>query len=263
MLASRTIGTGPHVILIHGWGWSSHVWAPLASKLAQDNTVTLIDLPGYGKNQQSNALTLSECIDDLSDTIDSLLKPDEQATLIGWSLGGMLAIQLASINPTKISGVMTLASNIQFTSSEKWPQAMDSSTFEHFQGFVAQQPVKRSLLRFYAIQAQDCLPSPQAAQWLKKTLTLNPLPQHRALISGLDMLAKINVGTLITTLNCPVTMIFGEHDPLIPVDATEDIGLNCPEVQLVIIKDGSHSFWLTDQQTIVDSLKVMQNEYSY
>lgn len=44
----RTAGTGPPVVLLHGYPQSSAMWHLVAPELARDHTVVLADLPGYG-----------------------------------------------------------------------------------------------------------------------------------------------------------------------------------------------------------------------
>src|SRR5690606_3371891 len=45
-------GSGPAVVLCHGTPWSSALWAPTADTLAQDHTVYLWDMPGYGQSSK-------------------------------------------------------------------------------------------------------------------------------------------------------------------------------------------------------------------
>ena len=47
-LGVETLGEGPDLLLIHGWGLNAGVWQPLISRLAEGCRLTLVDLPGHG-----------------------------------------------------------------------------------------------------------------------------------------------------------------------------------------------------------------------
>ncbi|NNG13616.1 MAG: alpha/beta fold hydrolase, partial [Gammaproteobacteria bacterium] len=49
-LYSETIGHGPDLVLLHGWGAHSGVWAGMREALAENFSVTCIDLPGHGRS---------------------------------------------------------------------------------------------------------------------------------------------------------------------------------------------------------------------
>ena len=43
-----TMGKGPKLVLIHGWGSNSNIWIPITQKLSKMYKVYLVDIPGYG-----------------------------------------------------------------------------------------------------------------------------------------------------------------------------------------------------------------------
>ncbi len=88
----------PSIVLIHGITDDGLCWSPVAEVLSGEYDVIMVDLRGHGKSEapeegydrETMALELSELIDDLS---------LERPTLIGHSLGGLVAMTLASLNP--------------------------------------------------------------------------------------------------------------------------------------------------------------------
>jgi pimeloyl-[acyl-carrier protein] methyl ester esterase len=56
----------------------------------------------------------------------------DNAWLGGWSLGGMLASELAARRGERCCGLVTLASNPRFVAHEDWPSAMPAQTFDGF-----------------------------------------------------------------------------------------------------------------------------------
>ena len=81
----------PPIVLLHGWGLSSKVWAPL---LAQLPALTALDLPGHG-----SALPAGDSLAAWAEALVAQL-PDG-AVLVGWSLGAQLALHIAAQHPHK------------------------------------------------------------------------------------------------------------------------------------------------------------------
>ena len=108
-----------HLILLPGWGLGSAPLEPLRDALHERELNVLIEpLPS---------------LDDAADWLDELddnLPRD--SWLAGWSLGGMLAGELAARRGDDCRGLLTLASNPCFRVREDWPNAMSAETFEDF-----------------------------------------------------------------------------------------------------------------------------------
>ena len=109
---TSTQGTGTDIVVIHGWGMNANVWQTLLPELTSQFRVTQIDLPGFG---DSHSLTLSPSLEAIChDILPSL---PQQFHVLGWSLGGLVATQLAvdisvleqeghMISPRKVSNVI-------------------------------------------------------------------------------------------------------------------------------------------------------------
>src|SRR4051812_9764818 len=90
-MSVRRTGEGPELVWIHGLGESSTSWDPVLAQLPRFSH-TLIDLPGYGRSPwPSEPLSL----DALADHLAAWLKARPLATLVGHSMGGVLAVMLA------------------------------------------------------------------------------------------------------------------------------------------------------------------------
>src|SRR3569832_2804413 len=90
-MSVRRLGTGAELVWIHGLGESSTSFEPVVAKLPQF-AHTLIDLPGYGRSAWPAEPFGLEA---LADHLAAWLKPRPLATLIGHSMGGVLAVLLA------------------------------------------------------------------------------------------------------------------------------------------------------------------------
>jgi len=112
-LAHQQLGSGPDVLLVHGLGASRAFWfSRLAMTLAATHRVTLYDLRGHGYSERpASGYCVSDHTDDLRGLMDEL--GIERAALIGHSLGGAVAFELALQAPSRVSHLGLLDSRIQ------------------------------------------------------------------------------------------------------------------------------------------------------
>jgi pimeloyl-ACP methyl ester carboxylesterase len=89
-MAVRRTGAGEPLVWIHGLGESSVSFEPVI-ELLPNYEHTLVDLPGYGRSAHGAPLGLEACADHLA----AWLRERPLATLIGHSMGGVLAVMLA------------------------------------------------------------------------------------------------------------------------------------------------------------------------
>jgi pimeloyl-ACP methyl ester carboxylesterase len=99
-LAFDRLGAGPPLVLVHGLGSSRRVWEPIVAALAEHFEVIALDLPGFGLSAllpahvepapAALAATIDELLDDLG-----IRHPH----VVGNSLGGWVALELADIRP--------------------------------------------------------------------------------------------------------------------------------------------------------------------
>ena len=110
-------GAGRDLILIHGWGMHGGVWAGVVDALSQQFRVHVVDLPGMGHSPACAPYTLAQ----LTDTVAAVL-PD-RAMMCGWSLGGLVAMQLALSHPGRVERLMLVGATPRFVGGEDWPCA--------------------------------------------------------------------------------------------------------------------------------------------
>lgn len=106
------------VVLIHGFGLCCEVWSHNIAELAKDHRVVAVDFWGSGKTDATKEkFTTDEYAEFLHSFMDALKIP--KAKLVGHSLGGMIALQMASQHPEYVEKVM-LVGSAGFTSSVPW-----------------------------------------------------------------------------------------------------------------------------------------------
>jgi pimeloyl-ACP methyl ester carboxylesterase len=98
----RTGGTGPAVLLLHGFGFTGDMWLPLATVLAKDHTVIVPDLRGMGMSDHPDTgyAKKNQGVD-IAGVMDALNVP--QADLVSHDIGNMVGYALAAQYPTRIT----------------------------------------------------------------------------------------------------------------------------------------------------------------
>ena len=112
-----TGGVGPAVLLLHGWTASADLnWFGVYDRLAADGLrVLAVDHRGHGRGIRSDEpLTLEACADDAAAVLDVLgVGP---AVVVGYSMGGPIAMHLASRHRHAVSGLVVQATALEFRS---------------------------------------------------------------------------------------------------------------------------------------------------
>ncbi|HIL03738.1 MAG TPA: alpha/beta fold hydrolase [Candidatus Thioglobus autotrophicus] len=200
MLYSQTIGTGPDLILLHGWGFNSELFNELIDQYKNQYRITKIDLPGHGRSDNVNG-----GINEWCDAIIKILP--ENPMLLGWSLGGLLAIKIAT--KITISQLILVASTPNFVKTNDWPYGIDENNFRQFSDAL-ELNLSKGLKRFVSLQTQD------KTQLKTLNQSIDKFPAStQALNQGLDILLATDLINEFKQLNIPTKVILGDHDTLV------------------------------------------------
>jgi len=108
-LFSTDVGTGKHVMLLHGWTCDSHDWSWQLPALESKYRTVAVDLRGHGRSEVMPSGTYAPA-DYVSD-IESLIAtsyPGQKFVMVGHSMGAQVAARLASRRPDLVSAVVSV-----------------------------------------------------------------------------------------------------------------------------------------------------------
>jgi pimeloyl-ACP methyl ester carboxylesterase len=98
----RVGGKGPAVVLLHGFGDTGDMWAPLAIALVKDHTVIVPDLRGMGMSDHPDTgYTKKNQAVDIAGVMDALKIP--KADLLTHDIGNMVGYALAAQYPARVT----------------------------------------------------------------------------------------------------------------------------------------------------------------
>ncbi|HET8708241.1 MAG TPA: alpha/beta fold hydrolase, partial [Pseudomonadales bacterium] len=101
------------LVVLHGWGLNAVVWDDIMPALLKHFEVTVIELPGFGRSPMpSGDYTLDYLVEHV------LKVAPERAVWLGWSLGGVVATQIAAQFPMRVEALVTVATNACFVANE-------------------------------------------------------------------------------------------------------------------------------------------------
>jgi pimeloyl-[acyl-carrier protein] methyl ester esterase len=238
MLSAEVQGEGLDLVMLHGWGMNSSVWADFAHQLASDYRVTLIDLPGHGRSPYRGQLALEGW------AVDCLAVAPPKAIWIGWSLGSMVALQAAQLAPERVAGVIVVAGMPRFVQADDWPHAMAPRTLDLFIQALGDDHGK-ALERFLALQMLGSDLSQENLRRLKHRLRERPDPHPKALEAGLDLLKSADLRPALSELTCPTAWLYGDRDTLAPSKASQLLPVWLPRVVTEVIPGAAHTPFLS------------------
>jgi len=204
----QRIGSGPALVLIHGWALHSGVFNALAQRLSKHFELFMVDLPGHGLSRH-HTTTLQ--LTGLTKAIAHVTPP---AIWCGWSLGGLLALQAARFLP-QVRGLIMLAATPCFVRTKQWPNAMDSAVFDDFRNSLSPN-TSRTLERFLALNVKGSRTARTSLRYLHQVLAQTEYPNFNTLNQGLDWLQHSDLRPLLPQLAVPSLWIGGKNDCLIP-----------------------------------------------
>lgn len=134
----------------------------------------------------------------------------EKAIWLGWSLGGLVASQVALTHPERVQALVTVASSPCFSARDEWPGIKP----EVLAGFQQQlsEDFQRTVERFLALQTMGTETARQDARALKKTVLALPMPDVEVLNGGLEILKTVDLREPLCTVEMPFLRLYGYLD---------------------------------------------------
>jgi pimeloyl-[acyl-carrier protein] methyl ester esterase len=254
-MSQRQAKCKPTLVLLHGWGVNHAVWAKLLELLPADQPVLALDLPGYGLASQAPA---PYSLDAVAKQVAAQIPAG--SLLLGWSLGGLVASQIALAEPAKVRALALLASSPCFMAQADWP-GMSAQVLQQFAQSLSTD-LALTVERFLAIQSMGSSSARQDTRLLKQAVLALPLPDARVLAAGLDLLQQCDLRLELPSLRMPLTYCFGRLDSLVPVRIAELLPAYLPTAQIHVFSKASHAPFISHSDEFASWLNQWLVEHS-
>ena len=244
----QTFGEGDlDLVLLHGWGLNAEVWRYTAERLAPHFRLHLVDLPGYGRSEGFGPMSLEE----MADTV--LAAAPQKAVWLGWSLGGLVASQIALSAPERVEKLITVASSPCFAAHDEWP-GIKSEVLHGFQHQLSED-FQRTVERFLALQTLGSDSARQDARMLKSVVLSQPMPSVEVLNGGLEILRQVDLRHALCQLSVPMLRIYGALDGLVPRKIVPLLDVLWPETESHIIEKSAHAPFISHPEAFCEQIK--------
>jgi pimeloyl-[acyl-carrier protein] methyl ester esterase len=242
-MAYREAGSGPPLVLVHGWAMSSAIFTEALPALSDQFRVLAPDLPGHGHSTPGADYRLDTLAGALLAWMQDL--DLQHVRLLGWSLGGQIALRLAALEETRLSRLLLVATTPRFIADATWSDGQSEAqvaimarglkrrfggTLAHFfaQMFVAEE-LSEARRRF--LQRQF---GPDAAP-----------PLQESALAVLETLRCSDLRSQLQTLSLATLVMHGTEDLIIPQGAGRYLAEQLPQARLVSLAGLGHAPFLS------------------
>jgi len=237
-IAWERTGAGPALLLIHGLGYGRWGWEPVVEPLARSFDLILFDNRGIGESDAPpGPYTVPELAADALQVLDEA--GVERAHVLGTSLGGMVAQELALSAPERVDRLVlactTPGGPESFPMPERTVQLMTSgATLRQFvENALADQPDLELVERI--LRHREATAQPLEA-WSAQAAA-------GAMFDALDRVTRIEAPTLI---------LHGTEDAVVDARNSALLGLRIPNARVEVFPGGGHLFLWEQPERFVE-----------
>ncbi|MEW9897241.1 pimeloyl-ACP methyl ester esterase BioH [Chitinivorax sp. PXF-14] len=241
----ETLGRGPNLVMLHGWAMHGGIWHGVAEALAEHFCVHLVDLPGHGLSPAVEPYSLDAIAERVAGEFPLPVH------VLGWSLGGAVALRWALSHPSAVDKLVLVASSPCFAQREDWPTAMQHEVLGRFAQEL-QADYEGTLKRFIALQALGGQASREVLKALQARLFERGRPDPVVMRQGLDILRDVDLRPELQHLDPPTLLIYGERDGLTPAPVGRWLASRLPDAELEMLKDSAHAPFISHPERFVE-----------
>lgn len=236
-------------VFLHGWGLHGGIWAETLAALPGRAP----DLPGYGGIPSPTRYSAEDLADALAQTLDG------PVPLVGWSMGGMVALALAARHPDKVARLVLVGASPTFVSRPDWDHGLAPEILAGFADALGQD-YRATLLRFLSLQARGGDAAREVIGRLRAAVFQRGAPEAATLAAGLDLLRDVDLRHLAQQVSCPALIVHGGRDTLCPADAGRWLAARIPRAGMALNERAAHAPFLSHPDWFVGRLREFLHE---
>ena len=255
-------GDGPALLLVHGIGNNCQTWAKVIDRLAETHTVIAPDLLGHGNSDKPRGdYSLAAYANGMRDLLAVL--DIEQATVVGHSLGGGIALQFAYQFPERCQRLALVGSGGLGPELSAGLRAATLPGAELVVTALAgvSGPLRTGLQGVEKVgRAAGWRRVGDLAQAVDALLALKDVEARRAFLRTLRGVVDAR-GQAVSALDrlyladsVPMLVVWGGRDPIVPARHAESVRAAVPSARVEVFEDAGHWPHLDQPERFCDVL---------
>ena len=245
----NTEGSGEVVVLLHGFLENGSMWDEFALDIAKTHQVIRLDLPGFGNSDCIQATHSMQLFAECTKYLLSELKIDS-FIIIGHSMGGYVALELAKICPKKIKTFILFHSTASSDSEQKKKHRARAVKAVNKKQSVY---LKTTIPLLFPLQFKKAC-APKIKKMIVEAEELNPIGITAALTG---MQERDNNNETLGNLSCKKIYIAGTLDPLLSIELLEEEAKNNGADFIEIENAGHMSHWENTKMALKEIQKAL------
>ncbi len=230
------------LVIVNGWAMPGSVWSEWIDRLGFQGPVRLLNLDAVRSEDEWLRYLEREV--------------RHPSLIVGWSLGGQLALSFAHHYPERVLGLLLLTSTPKFVQSEDWQDAQPLNMLENMQRLVSLGS-NGLIRRFAMLQTVGTPGAKETSRKVEQMIRQNgstdigaTVYDKKVLQSGLDLLAQLDLRDALARLAVPTHVVLGAQDQVVRVKPAALTALNAQVSAACIEGMGHFPFLQYQRQTL-------------
>ncbi len=222
---------GP-VLLLSGWAHGEEALSPVSEALAGGGRVESFSLASLSLGHDAE-----EGVSSYARTVSRRLdKWGEPARLVGWSTGGMVAIETAALHPEKVACLVLLSATARFCSADGYPSGVKPAVLRAMIRNLRKNP--QGVVSDFISRALQ--PMSVSEDVVAKRAEAALAGGVEPLAGGLEYLAGTDLRHHLDSIGVPCLIIHGKLDMIVPFEAAEFLNSNIPGSRMELFSTAGH-----------------------
>jgi pimeloyl-ACP methyl ester carboxylesterase len=251
-LAFLDRGSGPPVLLIHGFPLDHTMWSAQIDALTGKHRVIAPDLRGFGESTLGDAdpragISMERYADDLTELLDAL-QIDEPIVLAGFSMGGYIAWQFVRKHAARLRALVQCDTRAAADTEEARTGRlkMADHVAEWGSGRVAEMMGPKLLA------ASTFESKPEVVVAVRRVVEQTSPASIAAAQRG--MAARPDMTSFLPQINVPALVVVGSHDVISPPQEMKTIAAAIPSAEFVEIPNAGHMTTMENPDAVTAAL---------
>lgn len=231
-IAYDDVGSGPSVVLLHGYPFNRSMWREQVQELKQNHRVIVPDLRGHGESAVTAVATMQSMATDVASLLETL--NISRATIGGLSMGGYVALAFYRLFPLRVRSLVLADTRAQSDTEEAKPnreQQAEKALREGMEGIADSLLTK-------LLAPETVAKRPEVVMRLREMMVETDPEGAAAALRG--MAQRQDQTAFLSRIIAPTLIIVGSEDALTPVADSELMHREIGGSRLQIIEGAGH-----------------------